>query len=165
MNPNQRLCAAIALSALTLGSAGSFAQSGATARLHCHAVGASPPEPLGDRDGHAISVGEITCRVEGGVTDGGVLTGITIYEWDKGSATMLSGSGVTRKPGATTTYQNTEGRQSLVITDGKVTGASGSGKGRYTLATGAAAMNNGKTYTYTFRTTAPGQLIIDVKND
>jgi hypothetical protein len=155
----------IAVAALALGSAGAFAQSGSTARLYCHAVGASPPEALGDREGHAFSVGQITCRVEGGATDGGVLTGITIYEWDKGSATLLSGSGVTRKPGATTAYQHTEGKQALVMTDGKVTGAEGSGRGRYTMATGAAAVNNGKTYSFTFKTTAPGQLIVDVKND
>jgi len=97
--------------------------------------------------------------------DGGVLTGTTIYEWDKGVATQLSGIGVTRKPGATTTYQHTEGKRSLVMTDGKVTGATGSGRGRYTLATGATVANNGKTYSYTFRTTAPGQFIVDVKND
>ncbi len=165
MNCKSQLSTVIAFAALTLGSAGAFAQSGATAKLYCHAVGASPPEALGDREGHAITVGEITCRVEGGATDGGVLTGTTIYEWDKGSATMLSGIGVTRKPGATTAYQHTEGKQSLVMTDGKVTGAAGSGRGRYTMATGAAAVNNGKTYSYTFRTTAPGQFIVEVKND
>ena len=165
MNCKSQLFTVIAVAALTLGSAGAFAQSGATAKLYCHSVGASPPEALGDREGHAITVGEITCRVEGGATDGGVLTGTTIYEWDKGSATMLSGIGVTRKPGATTAYQHTEGKQSLVMTDGKVTGATGSGRGRYTMATGAAAVNNGKTYSYTFRTTAPGQFIVDVKND
>jgi len=81
------------------------------------------------------------------------------------SKRKLSGLGVTRKPGATTAYQHTEGKQSLVMTDGKVTGATGSGRGRYTLATGAAAANNGKTYSYTFRSTAPGQFIVDVKND
>jgi len=165
MNCKPQLSTVIAFAALTLGSAGAFAQSGATAKLYCHSVGASPPEALGDREGHAITVGEITCRVEGGATDGGVLTGTTIYEWDKGSATMLSGIGVTRKPGATTAYQHTEGKQSLVMTDGKVTGATGSGRGRYTMATGVAAVNNGKTYSYTFRTIAPGQFIVEVKND
>ena len=156
---------AIAIAMFAFGSADVFAQSGATSRLYCHAVGASPPEPLGDREGHAISVGEITCRVEGGTTDGDVLTGTTIDEWDRGVATQLSGIGVTRKPGATTTSQHTEGKQSLVMTDGKVTGATGSGRGRYTLDAGAAAANNGKTYSYTFRTTAPGQFIVEVKND
>lgn len=70
-----QLSAVIAIAALSLGSANVFAQSGATARLYCHAVGASTPEPLGDREGHAIAVSEITGRVEGGATDGGVLTG------------------------------------------------------------------------------------------
>jgi hypothetical protein len=67
------------------------------------------------------------------------------------SKRKLSGLGVTRKPGATTAHQHTEGKQSLVMTDGKVTGA--------------AAANNGKTYSTTLRTTAPGQFIVDVKND
>jgi hypothetical protein len=165
MNCKPRLSMVIVVAAISLGSAGALAQAGATAKLYCHAVGASPPEALGDREGHAIAVGQITCRVEGGVTDGGVLTGMTIYEWDKGSATMLSGSGVTRKPGATTAYQHTEGKQSLILTDGKVTGAAGSGRGRYTMATGAAAVNDGKTYSYTFRTNGPGQFIVEVKND
>ncbi len=66
MNCKSQLSTVIAFAALTLGSAGAFAQSGATAKLYCHAVGASPPEALGDREGHAITVGEITCRVEGG---------------------------------------------------------------------------------------------------
>lgn len=54
-----QLSAVIAIAALSLGSANVFAQSGATARLYCHAVGASTPEPLGDREGHAIAVSEI----------------------------------------------------------------------------------------------------------
>jgi hypothetical protein len=46
-----------------------------TYRSVCHVVGAAPQEPLGDREGHAISVTSCTCRVEGGDLDGGVLTG------------------------------------------------------------------------------------------
>lgn len=152
--------AALALIAFT-----AFAQPAPTIRLYCHAVGGSAPEALGDREGHSVSVGEITCRVEGGPGDGGVMTGTTIYEWDKGNATLLSGIGVTRKPGATSTYQHSEGKMSLVMTDGKVSGSTGLGRGRYTMATGAAASLAGKTYSYTFKTTGPGQILVEVRND
>ena len=141
------------------------AQTSSNARLFCHAVGYNPPEALGDREGHSISVGEITCRVEGGPGDGGVLTGTTIYEWDKANGVLLSGIGVTRKPGATTAYQHTEGKISLVVSNGKVVGSTGSGRGRYTMATGTAASMAGKTYSYTFKTTGPGQFVVDVVND
>jgi hypothetical protein len=165
MNHKPYLPSYIGVAVLALASAGAAAQSGSTAKLYCHSVGSSAPEALGDRDGHAISTGQITCRVEGGPGDGGVLTGTTIYEWDKGSAVMLSGIGITRKPGAITAYQHIDGKQSLVMADGKVTGATGSGRGRYTMATGAAASMAGKTYSYTFSTTGPNQFVVDVKND
>lgn len=141
------------------------AQTSSNARLFCHAVGYNPPEALGDREGHSISIGEITCRVEGGPGDGGVLTGTTIYEWDKASGVLLSGIGITRKPGATTAYQHTEGKISLVMSNGKVVGSTGSGRGRYTMATGASVAMAGKTYSYTFKTTGPGQFVVDVVNE
>jgi hypothetical protein len=119
---------------------------------------------LGDRDGHNISVSNVVCRVEGGPQDGGVLTGLTIYEWDKTNAVALSGAGVTRKPGGTSAYQNTETKLALTLADGKVSGFTGTGRGRYTMATGTAAALNGKTYTFTFKS-APGQTIVDVKID
>lgn len=153
----------VACVALTCNSA--FAQADQSGRLFCHAVGSAPPEPLGDREGHSLSVGQVTCRVEGGLTDGGVLTGSTIYEWDKTNGVLLSGLGVTRKPGATTAYQHSEGKISLIITDGKVAGSTLSGRGRITMATGTASPLQGKTYSYSGRTTGPGLLTIDVKYD
>lgn len=161
--PDFRSCVCVAAFALL--SAVAAAQSGTTARLHCHQVGNSLPEALGDREGHAVSVGEITCRVEGGPGDGGVLTGVAINEWDKGQAVVLSGSGVTRKPGGISAYQHTEGKLSVVMADGKVTGMTGSGRGRVTLATGTVAALAGKTYSYTFNTTGPGLFVVDVKYD
>jgi hypothetical protein len=94
-----------------------------------------------------------------------VLTGTTITEWDKTNGTVLSGVGVTRKPGATTAYQHTEGKTSLTLVDGKVTGSTGSGRGRMTMATGNASSLNGKTYSFTYKTTGPGQFTVDVKYD
>ena len=165
MNRRRLLLCCVGVAALALTSTVALAQSGQTARLYCHAVGSSQPEPLGDREGHAISIGEIACRVEGGLADGGLLTGTIIYEWDKANGVLLSGIGVTRKPGATTSYQHTEGKITLIMSDGKVTGYTGSGRGRHTMATGAAASLNGKTYSFTFKTVGPGQYVVDVTND
>jgi hypothetical protein len=131
--------------------------------LSCQSVGSNPPEPLGDREGHSISSGEISCRADGGPLAGGVMTGMTIYEWDKGNGVMLAGSGIIRKPGATSAYRISEGKIALVMTDGKVTGTTGSGKGVYTLATGTAAVLAGKSFTYSTKPTGPGQFALDVK--
>ena len=132
-------------------------------KFSCQSIGSSPPEPIGDREGHSISSGEVSCRAEGGPLIGGVMTGTSMYEWDKGSGIMLSGSGIVRKPGATTAYRINEAKIALIMTDGKVTGSASSGKGVYTMATGSAASLAGKSFTYSTRTTAPGQFTLDVK--
>jgi hypothetical protein len=131
----------------------------------CQSVGSSPPEPRGDREGHSISSGEVSCRAEGGPLIGGVLTGTTTYEWEKGAGVLLAGSGIIRKPGATTAYRVIEGKIALIVTDGKVTGTTASGKGVYTLASGSASALAGKSFTYSTRPTAPGLFAIDVKVD
>lgn len=164
MNHELRLRSRLCVAAFALASAGAAAQ-GVTARLYCHTVGNGTAEALGDREGHTIAAGQFTCRVEGGPGDGGVLTGTNIVEWDKAQGVVLSGSGVTRKPGAVTAYQIVEAKSSLLMTDGKVTGVTGAGRGRFTLATGAAAAYAGKGFSYTLNTTGPGQFVVDVKYD
>lgn len=144
---------------------GAAAQSALSHRLLCHSIGNSPPEPLGDREGHAVAVGQFTCRTEGGPLDGGVLTGMQVWEYDKSNAVAVAGSGITRKPGATAAYQTTEAKLALTIVDGKPVGFTGSGRGIYKLATGSAAVLNGKGYSYTFATTGPFQFAVDVKVD
>ena len=110
----------------------------------CQSVGSSPREPLGDREDHSISLSEVSCRAEGGPLVGGALTGTNTYEWEKGAGVLLAGSGIIRKPGATTAYRIIEGKIALIMTDGKVTGTTASGKGVYTLAIGGAATLAGK---------------------
>ena len=46
---------------------------------------------------------------------------------------MLLESGVFRKPGAIMTDELTEGKLALTMTDGKVTGFTASGKGRFPM--------------------------------
>jgi hypothetical protein len=125
--------------------------------------GGTLPEQLGDREGHAISVGNYSCRTDSGPLAGGVLTGSGIWEWDKTTAKMISNGGVVRKPGSAAAYQITEGKISLTITDGKVTGSTGEGTGIYSVAVGEAASLNGKSFSWTTNTTGPGRFQIEVK--
>ena len=155
-------CVAVALALSVLG-AHSVAQTPTAFRCVCQDIGTSPREPLGDREGHAVSVTSYTCRVEGGPLDGGVLTGTTIYEWDKTNAIGLSANGVGRKAGATLVYQLSEFKNALTLVDGRVTGFLGSGQGTYKMATGSAASLAGKTFSYVVRPTGSSQFAIDVK--
>jgi hypothetical protein len=54
-------------------------------------------------------------------------------------------------------HQGTEGKVALTITDGKVTGFTGSGKVHWVVATGSAAPLAGKTFSYTVKSTGAGQ--------
>lgn len=132
--------------------------------LTCQDVGFIAPEPLGDREGHLITVAENNCHVDLGPLSGGVLTGQYIYEWDKGNGVLISGSGVVRKPGSTVVFRDTEGTLSLVITDGKITGITGSGRGTFPLAVGAGA-SLAKSWTYTVKSTGPGQSVVEHKGE
>jgi hypothetical protein len=115
----------------------------------CQSVGSRSLEPLGDREGHSISVGQYSCRAESGPFAGGVATGMSIYEWDDPKATLISDSGVVRKPGATFVWKTTDGKLALTMTDGKMTGWTGSGRSTIALATGAWASMAGKSFTST----------------
>lgn len=137
------------------------AQTAVTFKSTCQDVGMSGREPLGDREGHAITVGQYSCKNEGGVADGSLMSGMVIWEWDKTSAVMQAGNGVVRRPGAFAVYQNSEGKVSLTVTDGKVTGLSGTSKGVYKTATGGMASLAGKSFRSTFKSIGGGQFVIE----
>ena len=122
----------------------------------CQGVGASQPEPLGDKEGHSISVGEYSCRAGPGPQAGGVMTGVDSWEWNGPNAVMLFSNGVVRKPGATVVYKNTEAKLTLTMTDGKVTGWTAAGGGVDMLATGDWASMAGKRYHWTAKSVGPG---------
>jgi hypothetical protein len=121
----------------------------------CQDAGGSPPQPLGDREGHSIGMGQNSCRVESGTYAGGVSTDEGIWEWDGPKATELSGSGIVRKPGSTLAWKETEGETTLTMTDGKVTGWTSSGGGVNTLAIGDWASLAGKRYHWTAKSVGP----------
>jgi hypothetical protein len=145
--------------------AASFAQAPLTFRFLCQSVGVGPQEPLGDREGHNLSVTNYSCRVEGGPLDGGLVTGITIYEWDKINGIGLAGNGVVRKPGATAVLQLSDFKNTLTMADSKVSGFLATGNGTYKLATGSSSSLAGKNFSYTSRPNGPGQFVIDIRVD
>ena len=131
----------------------------------CQDVSGGPPEPLGDREGHSISVGKGNCHVDGAYA-GGVSTDQVIWEWDGAKAVELSGDGIVRKPGSTLAWQGSGGKLTLTMTDGKVTGCSGSGRGVNTLATGDWAKLAGKGYTWTAKCVGPAsQYTVEAKDE
>ena len=139
---------------------GAFAPSSANAQeLHnhivCRNVGAFAPEQLGDREGHALSIGEVSCQVTEGPLTGGVVTETSMLEWDGPKAKELSDYGVGRKPGDTWAFQHTDGTLELTMTDGKPSGWTASGHGIVTMATGSWASLNGKKYEWTGKGTGP----------
>lgn len=145
-----------------LGTA-SVAQTPLTYRFLCQSVGIGPQEPLGDREGHNLSVTNYSCRVEGGPLDGALVTGNTIYEWDKINGTGLAGNGVVRKPGATAVFQLADFKNTLTMVDSKVSGFLATGHGTYKLATGSASSLLGKTFSYMSRPNGPGQFVVDFR--
>ena len=123
--------------------------------------GGGPPEPLGDREGHGITVNHYSCRVDSGPMSGAVATGTDIYEWDGPKGVERANVGVARKPGATVMYQDTGGNFELTMVDGKVTGWTASGKGVNLIATGSAASLAGKPYAWTAKPTGPMTWTVD----
>jgi hypothetical protein len=83
----------------------------------CRGVGAFTPEQLGDREGHALSIGESSCQISEGPVAGAVQTETNMWEWDGPKAKELSAYGVARKPGATFAFQHIDGTLEVTMTD------------------------------------------------
>jgi hypothetical protein len=152
--------AVIALSAIAPSAS---AQEAVVEHLSCKDTAPVNPEPLGDREGHAITVETYSCHMDSGPLSGAEVTGTSIVEWDKATGVILSGGGVARGQGTTDVYQAVDGKITLTITDGKVTGATASGHNKILLGTGAAAPNVGKSESWTSKGTGPGQFETDIK--
>ena len=153
-----------AFTLLTL-SAGGFAQSAITYRHSCIAVGNNAIEPLADRAGQTLAIGDYVCTTEGGPLDGATVTGRTISHYDGPSGVTLSSNGVTRRPGAQAFWVNTEGHTDLKMSQGRVTGFDGAGRGHFVLTSGGFSALSGRTYSYKFSATGPGRFTIDVSLD
>ena len=160
-------CAIGAVVAFAAVAPGAVAQESATWEYTCQDAGApGQPEPLGDKEGHSILVSQYSCRAGPGPQAGGVMTGTNIWEWNGPNAVLLSDEGVVRKAGATIVYKTTEGKSSLTMTDGKVTGWTASGSGVDILGTGDWASMNGKRFHWTAKSVGPGsQSVVESTNE
>lgn len=153
---------AVVLSLVALAWVGVLqAQPSTTSKSSCMSTGSMTPEPLDDHDGHYIQASTGTCHVENGPFDGSIITQNTIWEVEKGKATIAAGNGVFRKAGGVGVYQLTSGNRSLVMQDGKVVGWTASGKGIYTMATGTVSGMAGKTFSFTVRGSGFGRYVME----
>lgn len=134
------------------------------ATMTCQDIGADAPlEPLGDREGHAISIAQFSCRVDSGPMSGGVMTGTGIWEWNGPNAVLVSQLGAIRKPGGTVAFVDTRGTLALTMADGKVTGWASEGRVTFPVATGSAASLAGKSGIWKAKPTGPAQFAIEEK--
>jgi hypothetical protein len=158
---NRFLAASVSIVLMT----GAGLATAQTTKANCMNAGPNIPEPLGDREGHAVQVSAGTCLNEGGLLDGTVTTQNTIWEMDKGALNILSADGVSRKPGTTVAYRVTSGALTFVMKDGKPAGWTAAGKGTYTMATGSAAALAGKNFSWTGYATGPRSYVLETKVD
>ena len=131
----------------------------------CQSVDEGAPQRIGDREGHMMAVYDVTCRVVEGQPSGGVSSGKVIIEWDKTHATLIAGGGVLKSPGAIAVFQNMEENGDATVVDGQITGFASSGRGKIIWATGVAASAVGKSYSYTTKSTGPGESVVETLGD
>ena len=129
----------------------------------CRNFGAPTQEPLGDREGHMLWQSEWNCLVQSGPLVGGVATGDAAWEFDGPKANLLTFRLVTRKPGSVAVVRGTGGTLTLIMTDGKVTGATSTGRYDYVLATGDWQRLAGKSETWLTKTTGPDEFSCESK--
>ena len=143
--------------ALSLGVTSAQAQD--FGREVCREIGRTVPEPLGDRQGHAITHTESSCKTMDGLTAGAVRSENSLFEWDGTTATLVSAYGVDRGPGGgVMALQDVDAKIDLMVTaGGRPIGWSGSGHSIVTLASGPWEALKGKTISWTARSTGLGE--------
>jgi hypothetical protein len=127
-------------------------------------MSASTREPVGDRDGHMIATGQSVCTGTSGVLKDAVWVFSVLFSYDKTEGTLIDGSGIAKKPATIVVTKVVDGKQTLVMTDGKLTGYSGSSQMTFPIATGDAAVLAGKTAEVTWKNNTPiNQYTLEMK--
>jgi hypothetical protein len=106
-------------------------------------------------------VNDYVCVATAGPMSGGVDTGRAVAVFDKSVGTLVTGTGVIRKPDAAAVYLMTDQKLELMMSDDKVVGVTSTGHGRYVMAVGSAASLSGKSFTITTKTTGPHQFTVN----
>jgi hypothetical protein len=112
--------AAATVTALAVATPSAIADEN-TYTFTCQGFGSGAHEPLGDREGHALSISDYSCYTDFGPFVGGDVSGTNIWEWDRTNAVLVTGQYISRKPGSIAVHAANEGKLSLTMTDGKVT--------------------------------------------
>lgn len=136
-----------------------------TLRTVCTNHGPNVVEPIPDREGQSLLAAEATCVIQGGPMDGAVESQSNLWHYDKGSGTLLAGHAVARRPGQIAAAMTTSGTLTFQMTEGRVTGWSATGKGRYLLGTAAAASLAGRSFSWTATPTGPRSYVVAVTLD
>jgi hypothetical protein len=163
MKTSHHLAIYIGLSAVGLFLAAPGAKAQEIGREVCREIGHTEIESLGDRQGHAISHSESSCKTKDGLTAGAVRTMSSLLEWDGTTGTLVSAYGVDRGPGGgVMAFQDLDAKIDLTVTaGGKPIGWTGSGHSIVTLAAGPWEALKGKRISWTARSTGLGEYEID----
>ena len=129
---------------------------------NCQDVGVPTVDPVGDAEGHVVQWSNFSCRVDAGTLKGGIMNGTIVWDVNKGVGTLISGSGVVRKPGSLAIYNNGEGTLNLSMNDkGQPTGFTAKGTATWVEATGDAAAMKGKTRNWVAKAIGPGTFSVE----
>ena len=127
-------------------------------------MSASTREAVGDRDGHMIATGQSVCTGTAGILKDSVWTFSVLFSYDKTEGTLIDGSGIAKKPGTIVVTKFLDVKQTLFMTDGKLTGYSGAGHIQFPIATGDAVALAGKTVEVTWKNNTPiNQYTLEMK--
>jgi hypothetical protein len=118
-------------------------------------LSASTREAVGDREGHTIATGQSVCTGTSGVLKDSVWVFSVLFSYDKTEGTIIDSSSIVKKPGTLAVTKAVDLKQTLVMTDGKLTGYTGSGHIAFPIATGDAAALAGKTVEVTWKNNTP----------
>ena len=128
----------------TMAVMGTAAAQSTTIKSTCQNVGGAAVEPFGTEPGHALRETTYSCTVNGGPLHGAATTVTHIWHVRGNEWTLLTGQGAMRRPDGIAVHLVTEGTLAFQMNDGKVTGWTANGKGRYLAASGAGTTLGGK---------------------
>jgi hypothetical protein len=141
-------------------SGAAHAQSIAS-KFTCQNIGRPSIEQFGAEAGQSLQEVSFSCSVSDGLLKGGAMTATFLWLIQGTDRTLLSGQGAVRSPDGILVFQHQEGKFKIEMKDGKPSGWSASGRGRYVAASGAAAAVNGKTYRSKASPTGPMSYVVE----
>lgn len=160
----KNMTAALICSVLGLCGVSGLAIADTIGRYECNVLGATVPEPLGDRNGHGLLNYQFSCVGVEGLLKGAVYTAVHISEWDGPQGKFLLAGGIHRMPGGFAVTRMQEGAGSVVIQDGKPVGTVSSGTALFNLGSGALSQLSGKTVKFKSQSIAYNRFVLEFED-